>query len=253
VQEIGVMRVAALYDIHGNHQALQAVLKDVRRVGVDRIVIGGDVVPGPMPRETFTELLDLDIPTDFIRGNGDRSVLEHLAGVDTGSVPEAFRPVIRWNAEQMGARHALEMSRWPATLRLEIEPLGFVLFCHATPRSDTEIFTRRTAEEALRTVFGDTPPIVVCGHTHMQFDRPVGSVRVVNAGSVGMPFGDPGAYWLLLDGDVQLRRTDYDLQAAARRIRQSGYPQAESFAAANVLSCPGEEQMLALYAGVQLR
>lgn len=247
------MRVAALYDIHGNLPALEAVLSEVRDTAVDAIVVGGDVVPGPMPRETFTALLGLDVPTHFIRGNGDRSVLEHLAGVETGSVPEAFRPVIRWNAEQLSEDHAQEMSSWPATLRLDVEPLGTLLFCHATPRSDTEIFTRRTSEESLRPVFGDSPPLVICGHTHMQFDRSVAGVRVVNAGSVGMPFGDAGAYWLLLDGGVQLRRTRYDLAVAAQRIRDSGYPQAEQFAASNVLSRPSEEEMLALYANSELR
>lgn len=247
------MRVAALYDIHGNLPALEAVLDDVQRAAVDRVVVGGDVVPGPMPRETLARLLDLEIPTQFIRGNGDRAVLEHVAGVATGSVPEAFRPVIRWNAEQLDAHHVQAMATWPGTLRLEVEPLGSVLFCHATPRSDVEIFTRRTAEETLRAVFGEGPPLVVCGHTHMQFDRPVAGVRVVNAGSVGMPFGNPGAYWLLLDGDVHLRCTDYDLEAAAARIRSSGYPQAEQFATGNVLTCPTEEQMLALYARAELR
>ena len=56
------MTVAALYDIHGNLPALEAVLEDVARAGADRIVIGGDVVPGPMPRETLVRLLELDLP-----------------------------------------------------------------------------------------------------------------------------------------------------------------------------------------------
>ncbi len=101
-----------------------------------------------------------------------------------------------------------------------------MLFCHATPRDDNEIFTRRTPEPRLLPVFEDTgAPLVVCGHTHMQFDRRIGKVRVVNAGSVGMPFGQPGAHWALLDrGDIQLKRTHYDLEAAAARIRVTRYP-----------------------------
>src|SRR5918992_1224406 len=97
------MRVAALYDIHGNLPALEAVLDEVRRARVDRIVIGGDVLPGPMPRETLDYLLALDIPALFIRGNGDRVVLEKTQGRDSPEIPEAFRDVIRWNAEQLDA------------------------------------------------------------------------------------------------------------------------------------------------------
>jgi diadenosine tetraphosphatase ApaH/serine/threonine PP2A family protein phosphatase len=100
---------------------------------------------------------------------------------------------------------------------------------------------------------GLTVPLVICGHTHMQFDRTVGRIRVVNAGSVGMPFGVPGAYWLLLGPDVQLRRTPYDLTKAAERIRGTSYPQARDFAAHNVLHPPSEEETLRVFANGELR
>jgi predicted phosphodiesterase len=94
-------------------------------------------------------------------------------------------------------------------MQLEINGLGRVLFCHATPRNDNEIFTRLTAEERLLPVFGEAQgELVVCGHTHMQFDRMVGKTRVVNAGSGGMPFSDPGAEWPLLGPEIQLRHTN---------------------------------------------
>jgi diadenosine tetraphosphatase ApaH/serine/threonine PP2A family protein phosphatase len=68
---------------------------------------------------------------------------------------------------------------------------------------------------------------VVCGHTHVQFDRRVDSLRVVNAGSVGAPYeAEPAAYWALLGEDVELRRTDYDVEAAIAAITASGYPKA---------------------------
>jgi Icc-related predicted phosphoesterase len=81
-------RVAAIYDVHGNLPALEAVLQDIRQAGVDHLVVGGDVVPGPMPREALACLLDLDIPAQFMQGNGDRAVLEQMAGTETGSIPE---------------------------------------------------------------------------------------------------------------------------------------------------------------------
>jgi predicted phosphodiesterase len=247
------MRVAAIYDIHGNLPALEAVLEDARRAEVERIVVGGDVVPGPMPREALTRLLELEIPVDFIQGNGEAAVLAVMAGGEPTTVPEPFREVVRWTARQLDPEHEARMAGWPATLRLEVPGLGGVLFCHATPRSDTEIFTRRTPEERLLPVFaGLDVPIVVCGHTHMQFDRRIGEVRVVNAGSVGMPFGEPGADWLLLGPDVLLRRTPYDLATAAERVRGTSYPQAEQFAEGNILRPPAEAEMLEAFSRAEL-
>ncbi len=248
------MRLAALYDIHGNLPALEAVLQDIRQAKVDQIVVGGDVVPGPMPRETLTCLLDLTIPVQFIQGNGDREVLAEKAGKDTGAVPERFRDVVRWVAQQLHPEHERLLASWPQSLRVEIKGFGEVLFCHATPRSDTEIFTRLTPEDRLLPIFdGLGVSLVICGHTHMQFDRPIGRVRVMNAGSVGMPYGEPGAYWLLLGPDVQLRRTSYDLIKAAERIRDTKYPQAEEFAAKNVLHPPSEREALDVFTKAELR
>ncbi len=242
------MRVAALYDTHGNLPALEAVIPEIRGAGVDRVVVGGDVIPGPMPCETIARLLDLGLPVEFIRGNGESAALAILAGTDPGNLPEQARESVHRSAEQLTPDYRRLLMTWPATLRVEVPGLGGVLFCHATPRSDTEIVTRLTPEGCLLPVFeGLDVSLVICGHTHMQFDRTIGTVRVVNAGSVGMPFGEPGAYWLLLGPDVQLRRTPYDLAEAAERIRGTGYPGARDFAAQYVLQPPSEGQMLQVF------
>jgi len=247
------MRVACLYDIHGNLPALEAVLAEVRRAGVDRVVVGGDVLPGPMPRECLRRLIDLELPTDFIRGNGDRETLSAFRGVVSDVVPEHFREAMRWNGAQLHGEDEQVMAGWPLTVRRQVPGIGAVLFCHATPRNDSEIFTRTTAAEKLVPIFDPLGvAMVVCGHVHMQFDRPIGRTRVVNAGSVGMPFQDPGAYWLLLGPDVQLRRTDYDLAQAAARVRATAYPQAEDFAANNILKPPVEAAMIELFAKAEL-
>jgi putative phosphoesterase len=247
------MRVAALYDIHGNLPALEAVLAEVRRAGVGLVVVGGDVLPGPMPRETLACLRGLEIPLRCIQGNGDRVVLEEKAGVDPG-VPETVRDTLRWVAGQLDPEDETLLASWPKTLRIEIPGLGAVLFCHATPRNDTEMFTRLTPEERLLPVFaGVDASLVVCGHTHMPFDRKVGELRVVNTGSVGMPFGEPGADWLLLGPGVEPRHTPYDLEGAAARIRGTDYPQAEEFAARDVLRPRSESEALELFARVELR
>jgi diadenosine tetraphosphatase ApaH/serine/threonine PP2A family protein phosphatase len=249
------MRVAAIYDVHGNLPALEAVLDEVRGAHVDLVVVGGDVVPGPMPREALALLLALDIPTRFIQGNGDRVVLEAMAGADSSEVPERYRDGVRWVAEQLQPEYAPVLAAWPKTLRLHVPALGDVLFCHATPRSDTEIFTRRTPDDdRLLPLFGEPgAPVVVCGHTHMQFDRMIGPARVVNAGSVGMPFGQPGADWLLLGPAVERRHTPYDLEAAAARVRATSYPQAEEFATVNVLHPPSEDAMLDAFSKAELK
>jgi predicted phosphodiesterase len=248
------MRVAALYDIHGNLPALEAVLAEVRRAGVDLVVIGGDVLPGPMPRETLDALLDLDIPARFIVGNGEAAVLAERPGEEGTTLPERVRETLRWTARLLLPAHETWILGWPRTLRAEIPGLGKVLFCHATPRSDTEIFTRLTPEDRLAPAFaGVDASLVVCGHTHMQFDREVRPLRVVNAGSVGMPFGRPGADWLLLGPGVELRHTDYDLPRAAARIRATSYPEAGEFADRDVLSPRSESETLELFAKAEMR
>jgi predicted phosphodiesterase len=257
-------RIAALYDIHANLPALEAVLEDARRAGVDEIVVGGDVLPGPMPRETLALLSSLDLPVHFIHGNGELAV---LAQIDAGGLapvaywgttsgappPEPVRDVLRWTAEQIQPE-ASALRPWPRTYRLTVTGLGDVLFCHGTPRSETECFTRLTPEARLLPAFAETgAALVVCGHTHMQFDRVVGGSRVVNAGSVGMPFGEPGAYWMVVGPDVELRHTAYDLQGAAARIRGTAYPLALEFAEQSVLQPPAEAVMLDAFTAASFR
>lgn len=248
------MRVAAIYDVHGNLPALEAVLRDMSDAGVDEIVVGGDVIPGPMPREAIELLERLEWPAHFLHGNGEREVLALRAGVLTEAVPPRFRAMMRWSADQLDDAMARRLAEWPATCRLNVGSLGDVLFCHATPRSDTEIFTARTPEDALRPIIdAAAADVVVCGHTHMQFDRRVGRTRVVNAGSVGMSFQGPGAYWLLLGQEIELRRTEYDLAEAASRIKATSYPLAAEFADGNVLHPPTREATLDSFAPAELR
>ena len=247
------MRIAAIYDIHGNLPALETVLHEISQKKVDQIVVGGDVLPGPMPRETLERLRNLEVPALFICGNGEVAVLHQMAGKEPGAVPQAFRPIISWTAEQLHPEHQQWLSTWPKTVTLEIAGLGSVLFCHATPQNENDIFTRLTPEDRLLSVFeGLTAAIVVCGHSHMQFDRKIGHTRILNAGSVGMPFGGPGAHWLLLGPDIQFRQTSYDLAHAAERIRSTAYPQAHDFAARNILHPPTEQEMLEIFTRVEI-
>jgi putative phosphoesterase len=242
-------RVAALYDIHGNLPALEAVLAAVDAAGVDAVVVGGDVVPGPMPRETLDRLLDLGAHVHFVRGNTDRLTVDAFDGRPLPArLPPPVPEQVAWCAAQLDRAHRDALAALPLTVSLRVRGLGDVLFCHASPRDDDEIFTVRTPPERVRPMLaGVTERVVVCGHSHMQFDRTVDETRIVNAGSVGMPFGRPGAYWLLLESEITPVRTEYDLHAAAERVRHTAYPQAEDFAARSILAPPSEESVLALF------
>src|SRR4051812_46297183 len=127
------MRVAALYDIHGNLPALEAVLADVRASGADRIVVGGDVFPGPMACESLALLQSLDVPVAFIHGNGDREVLNLMRDQHTGGFPRSFQPVMDWTLEQCSAHEQRTIAGWPATRYVVIDGIGVTFFCHATP------------------------------------------------------------------------------------------------------------------------
>ena len=245
------MKIAALYDIHGNLPALNAVVEELERIGPDVIVVGGDIVSGPMPRTTLERLRQLAGHVVALRGNADREVVAAFDGERfAANLPEEVREVTQWVAQQLEPEQRDYLAHLPEHITLAVDGLGDVLFCHATPYSDEDIFTPITPQERLRLLFGDVAQhVVVCGHTHMQFELHVDGVRVINAGSVGMPYADrPGAYWLLLGpGGSELRRTTYDLEAAAEAVRASGYPQARDFAEENVLRVPTAEEAMAVF------
>lgn len=244
------MRIVALYDIHGNLPALEAILHDVATIQPDWIVVGGDVASGPLPVETVDCLRALDpARTCFVMGNADQELVDTYDGLPQDpELPPFVREQNEWIARQLEKHHRDFMASFVPNVRFLIEGPGEVLFCHATPRSDTEIITVATPENRLREVFaGVAEQVVVCGHTHMQFDLWVDKLRVINAGSVGMPYAAPGAYWLLLGSTIELRHTFYDLKSAADHIRATGYPQAQDFADNNVLSPPTEAEALAVF------
>ena len=221
------MRIATLCDIHGNLPALEAVLAEVELLDVDAIVVGGDAVPGPFMAETVERLHALGDRARFVMGNGDREVVEAFdEGLRPEDAEEGFKRFTAWCAARIDRSQRDFLAAFEPVVSLPVDDLGPVLFCHGSPRSDTEIITAITPEERLAPMFdGVAEAVIVCGHTHHQFDRDVLGKRLLNAGSVGMPYEDEAAaYWLLLDPEPRLRRTDYDVPAAAERLRASGCP-----------------------------
>ena len=214
------MRVAALYDVHGNLPALEAVLADQRLAAAEAIVCGGDLVAGPLPVECLDALQALGGRVRFLSGNTDRETV-------TPPADGPLATVGAWGAARLGAKRLATVAAWPATVELELDGLGRTLFCHATPRSDTTILTRRTPEgDVAAELAGVAADVVVCGHTHVQYDRTVGGVRLVNAGSVGMPYeSSPDARWILLGpSGIDLLETPYDAEAAFERFAEIGAP-----------------------------
>jgi putative phosphoesterase len=210
------LRVAALYDVHGNLPALDAVLAEL---DADVILVGGDFVAGPWPVETLERLRGLDGDVRFIRGNADRELTEPPKPQVEGGPPQH---ALAWIRDRLSAEQLEFLRGLPLTETVEVDGLGRVLFCHATPRDDNEILTGISPDERWRRALaGVEADVVVCGHTHVQFDRRIGDVRLVNAGSVGMPYEqEPGAYWALLGPEVELRRLDYE----PGDIVASGFP-----------------------------
>ena len=211
------MRVAALYDVHGNLPALEAVLAEL---DADLILVGGDFVAGPWPAETLERLRGLDGDVRYIRGNADRELTEPPKPQVEARPPQE---VLEWVRERLSDEQLAFLTKLPLTDSVEVDGLGRVLFCHATPRDDNEILTRISPDQRWRRALaGVEADVIVCGHTHVQFDRRVDQLRIVNAGSVGMPYEDrPGAYWALVGAEVELRRTEYE----PADIAATGWPE----------------------------
>jgi len=231
------MRVAALYDIHGNLPALEAVLAQVERECVDAIVVGGDIASGPPQPREVVELVRSLPKVHPIRGNADRLHDREHDG-DEG---------LGWLFEQLRD----EDVEWLVSLPFSVV-LDDTLYVHATPVDDTTFVTDATTDEKLAALLeGVEQSRVVAGHTHMQLERRVGETLFVNAGSVGWPYeGVPGAYWAILEPDgVELRHTEYDRERAAELVRASGHPRAEEIAAENILVSATREEAIAVFGG----
>lgn len=213
-----IATVAVLSDIHGVLPALESVLEEPDVRAADRLVLTGDIAAGPMPVETLDLLVSLGERAVWVRGNADRELVALARGAAT-SIPD---PIAPWAAGRLRPDQVDLLAGLPHPVILEVAGFGPVLFCHGTPRDDEEVVLvdsslQRWAEVLDRVA--DDVTTIVCGHTHMPFQRLADRRLVVNPGSIGMPYGRPGPHWALLrDGTVQLRQTQVDLNATADRI-----------------------------------
>jgi predicted phosphodiesterase len=221
--------VLALYDIHGNVDALDAVLADPRAAEPDAVLVGGDALPGPFARAVLDRLDALAVPVQWVRGNGERETAEAVARTTPPDEDDLAAVTAAVTAREIGPERARALAALPL-----VATLDGVLYCHATPRRDDEMVTRASpAGRYAEVLAGVDATLVVAGHTHQQHTRDVGAVRFVNAGSVGLPYeGDGAARWLwVADGVPDLRRTEYDAAEAGRRMLEAGWPDERSIGA----------------------
>jgi putative phosphoesterase len=212
--------VAVLSDIHGVLPALDAILAEPAVEAAERIVLTGDIAAGPLPVHTLDRLRDLGEKVVWVRGNADRELVR-LARGGTTTIPD---PIAPWAAAQLRPDQVDLLDGLPHPVTLELAGFGDVVFCHGTPRDDDEVVlvdTRLGQWEDVLEQLPDQTSTVVCGHTHMPYTRLAHRRLIVNPGSVGMPYGRPGAHWALLSqGAVTLRRTAFDIERARADIRR---------------------------------
>jgi predicted phosphodiesterase len=243
------MHLAVLSDIHGNLLALDVVLADIQAVGADLTWCLGDVAAfGPRPSECIQRLKTLaeaDEGKKFkvIGGNTDRYFV-------TGERPrqqpakdaDAFKSMVAdWETFNAGINWGLEKLSFEDyeflakilghELSKGIDGYGYAIGYHAIPGDDEARLTPETPEDEARDMLLDREGrLGIGGHIHKQFDRDLGSWRIVNVGSVGMSLDSPGfAQWALFTFEnaeltVDLRRVPYDVDALIADFYARGYP-----------------------------
>jgi putative phosphoesterase len=212
-----------LSDIHGIAPALEAVLAIEAKNPSDVLIVAGDTAAGPQPNQVIEILRQHEDRLIAISGNGDRELIEAHEGTFTGEVPQL-------TAREAGAITPANLA-WlrslPDTIEFDMPALGRVHLCHATPQNDMDILLVDTRIERWQQCFADLPTeveAVILGHTHMPFQRLIAGRRVINPGSVGMPFGQAGAHWTRIhaDGTLETRATFYDVNEALNDLEATG-------------------------------
>jgi putative phosphoesterase len=241
-----VASVAVLSDIHGVLPVLDAVLAEPDVATAELVVVTGDHAAGPMPVEVLDRLVGLGERCLLVRGNADRELVE----VARGGACE--HPESVWAGRQLRPDQVELLAGLPHPVRLDVTGFGTVVFCHGTPRDDDEVVLVDTRMSKWAEVFADledTDRVVVCGHTHMPFVRLVDRRLVVNSGSVGMPYGRAGGSWALLrGGQVELRHTPVDVDAAvAAVVAGSTYDDRQAWADEYVRSANSDADALAAF------
>jgi len=236
------VRVGLISDIHGNRAALDAVLGELERDGVDTIVCLGDVAVGPQPSESLARVRELGCPV--VLGNWDAAFVGEPVPPPTSETAAVVNEIHAWWGEQLSDDDRAYIATFERQLELPLDGTDALVY-HGSPRSYNDWIFATTPDEELAPMFDDErPAILLGGHTHVQLLRRWSHSMLVNPGSVGLPFLSwwpqrvtvaPWAeYAVLTTGEgtvrVEFRRTSFDVEAFLRLSRGSGMPHAEWWA-----------------------
>jgi putative phosphoesterase len=219
-------------DTHGIAPALEAVLAEEARDPSEVLIVAGDIAAGPQPNRVIDILREHQGRLVAISGNGDREIVEVRDGKD----PAGVNGIFAWAAQEITLENLAWLRDLTKTVELDIANHGRVHVCHATPQNDLDIVLVDSRLARWSEVFADLSDqvqMVILGHTHMPFQRLVNRRRVINPGSVGMPYGASGAHWTRLrqDGVIETRVTRYDVGAALDAIEaSSSFPDVREWA-----------------------
>lgn len=221
------MKIAAIYDIHGNFRALEAVLQAIEKEKVDKVIVGGDIAWGPQPKQVVERLYAKKDEYHFVMGNSDREIYEQYK-LPPQAIHTMAEEVNQWCIEQLSD----EQLEWLGSFRFSHVEED-VLFVHGSPRSDVEAIRIDTPAKEIEKMISNTKQsTIVCGHTHIQFKRMIASKNIINTGSVGLQSRSRGACWLCINSkEIELRMTEYDVERAAEELLQENAPYKEEFAA----------------------
>lgn len=227
------MRIAFISDIHGNANALEAVLADIKKKCVDKIYVLGDICyRGPEPQRSLDLVRGLN--TEVIKGNADEWVVR---GVNKGEVPDSALEIMNkerdWVCSQLDKESIDYLEALPTELKLEFEGFKIHAF-HATPESLFEVVLPQESEESLETkMMGEEANLYVYAHIHKPFIRYISGKVIMNIGSVGLPFdGMAKTSYGLVDFDGQyfettIARVGYDINQTISKYENSNYPNKE--------------------------
>jgi predicted phosphodiesterase len=235
-----------LSDIHGIAPALEAVLEVEAKNPSDVLIVAGDTAAGPQPNQVIGILQRHQDRLVAISGNGDREVIEVREGKSTEGVNDIFA----WAAGDISEENLAWLRTLPKTADLDIATLGRVHVCHATPQNDLDIVLVDSRIERWNEVFVDLQAevqTVILGHTHMPFQRLVSGRRVINPGSIGMPYGRAGAHWSRIDNDgtIETHVTNFGVNEALAALEStSSFPNVREWATPYLLGHLSDTQAL---------
>lgn len=238
------MKIAVISDIHGNTEALSAVLEDIQNYRCDKIYCLGDIaMAGPEPSKTVAKIKELSKSPDFklIQGNTDQKLgtynaeFEEILDKNVPVMAEAYRADLK----ELSDDDKDFLASLPEKLSLTENNVN-ILLTHGSPRRNDENVTAELSPEQLDEILeGVKEDIIFCGHTHVPCGYATEANKtIINVGSVGRPFSEnPKACYALLtlrengDFEVSHRFVDYDFLTASEKLKKRGFKGCEKLAA----------------------